>query len=347
MYGRPLLREDRPSRLKFNNLLNPPMFESHDHFQAEYLLMYKNEQIADHFSMVRRNTDPVDLLDKEPFMLEGYWEWEGLPARKLSHGKGMMSRQALEKWLFGFFLKICLPFPREKFTDRPVYSPLNLTAFLRLVSHLAEIGYPAHWLAGILSSIYEGTITTSARPPSDEVTHPRDIDGNSEPMQELTVVPWTAQFTTLLSIWSQLMPFGLITSPGNLVSPTDIAEFTVDFPPFIDTYLRTPHFVLVFLSDDVAPGLPSGDLWYFLRHDEGMAGWEVLLLDECVHVFNTIKFASATQTASFWCRTDFMQKIKDEGGWEVAIWRVDTGEKVTKGVKVREGVTMKGLWGQP
>jgi hypothetical protein len=53
MYGRPLLREDKPSNLRFT-VLNPPMFRNHEDFQAEYPLIHDKKQIADHFSLVRR-----------------------------------------------------------------------------------------------------------------------------------------------------------------------------------------------------------------------------------------------------------------------------------------------------
>ncbi|EQB51950.1 hypothetical protein CGLO_08458 [Colletotrichum gloeosporioides Cg-14] len=53
MYGMPLLHEGRPSNLRFNNLLNPPMFDTHDHFLAEYMLMHDAKQVADHFGAVR------------------------------------------------------------------------------------------------------------------------------------------------------------------------------------------------------------------------------------------------------------------------------------------------------
>ena len=39
LIGKPLLRTDRPSNLRFNNLLNPPLFDSSEHFLSEYMLM--------------------------------------------------------------------------------------------------------------------------------------------------------------------------------------------------------------------------------------------------------------------------------------------------------------------
>lgn len=369
MYGRPLLREDRPSNLRFTVLLNPPMFSSHDHFRAEYLLMHDEQRISDHFSLVR-TTDPAtagehddehkgallaamgvsDMKDSEAdFMTEGYLVWERRPARKLLRGKDMLPRTKLEKWLYAFFLKICLPYPRGKYSDRPVYSPLNLTALIRLVSHLAEIGYPAHWLSGVLSALCARNITTTARPPRREATTPADVDA-TVPALEMIIAPWRAEFTTILSIWSRLLPFGFIAPPGAVVPPAEIAEFSVTFPVFEDkeTQLRVPHFVLLFwnAADGDAPPY-DGSISHILRDDEtgDRSALTRELKSEAMNIFTAMKFVTATRTASFWCRTDVIQRMRDEG-WEVFIWRTDTWTRVTEGVSVKDGVTLKGLWKQ-
>ncbi|KAK4221335.1 hypothetical protein QBC38DRAFT_492290 [Podospora fimiseda] len=78
-------------------------------------------------------------------MTEGYFVWDQVPARKLLPQQGRLSRQALETSLYAFFLRLCLPYPRPSQERAPLYSPLNLTVFLRLVGHLSSIGYPSHW----------------------------------------------------------------------------------------------------------------------------------------------------------------------------------------------------------
>lgn len=70
--------------------------------------------------------------------------WDSQPTKKLILGRDSLSQPQLEKWLYSFFLKLCIPAPREPEDIPPMNSPLNLTAFLRLISHLHEIGYPAH-----------------------------------------------------------------------------------------------------------------------------------------------------------------------------------------------------------
>ncbi|KAK3358423.1 hypothetical protein B0T24DRAFT_129299 [Lasiosphaeria ovina] len=368
MYGRPLLREESASNLRLTVLLNPPEFGSHEHFQAEYMMMHDKKRIADHFSIVRivdphaEQTSPeqdevlssMNLSDAgRRFMSEGYIVWEKCPVKKLSRGKDMLPRPALEKWLHALFLKICVPYPREKWTGSPVYSPLNLTAWMRLVAHLADLGYPAHWLSGVVSALCGDTITTTASFPRRLVTSPADVDATL-PAHSVRISPWTAEFTTLLSIWSRLLPFGFVAPPRALAPPAELAEFAVSFPAFKDVQLRVPHFVLLFWKSpsEKYEAPPSGTaLWQILREDDEGRGWAVPLekrnkiKTECLRIFTAVTYVAATRTASFWCRKDVVQLMRD-GGWKVFFWRTDTWTQVTKGVDVKDGVTMKGLWSE-
>lgn len=162
MYGMPLLHEGRPSNLRFNNLLNPPMFDTHDHFLAEYMLMHDAKQVADHFGAVRE-IDPnapkipeemKKLIGDNTFMIENYFPWALSGTKKVPRNR-MMSRPALGNWLYGHLLKICIPYPRPIWSDRPVHAPLNLTALFRLITQMHKVGYPAHWLSNILYGICE------------------------------------------------------------------------------------------------------------------------------------------------------------------------------------------------
>lgn len=366
LYARPLLRKDGESNLRFTVLLNPPEFRSHQDFHSEYLVLHDDKRIKDHFAMARipeyteeadhpmgksamlqamRTNAGYSHLDSVDFVTEGYIVWEGSPPKTLSRGKDLLSRPALEKWLHGFFLKICLPFPRQTVSMSPVYSPLNLTAFLRLIAHLADIGYPAHWLSGILVDLCSGSaIKTTARAPQALITTPEHVDAAS-PQRAMSTAPWAAELSTLLSIWSSLLPFGLTAPRGHLVAPTDIAEYSVSFPHLKDgSQLQLPHFVLVFWN--MKSPLPGGNRLHSILRQEGGMG-EVK--SDVIRIFTTLTFDDETKSVSFWSRADAMQKLwqeKEKGQWKSFIWRVDRWTQVTEGVKVSEGsVTMKRPWG--
>ncbi|EAQ82947.1 hypothetical protein CHGG_10765 [Chaetomium globosum CBS 148.51] len=195
LYARPLLREGGESNLRFTVLLNPPEFNSHQHFQSEYLVLHDDKRIKDHFAMARipgyiEGEEALGPMDKSDmlqvmrmtgyphltsldFVAEGYIVWGGCRPKRLSRGNNdLLPRAVLEKWLHAFFLKTCLPFPRNTTTMSPVYSPLNLTALLRLATHLAHAGYPAHWLSAILADLCSGAIATAARAPRALITTP-------------------------------------------------------------------------------------------------------------------------------------------------------------------------------
>ncbi|KAH8904162.1 hypothetical protein BR93DRAFT_971230 [Coniochaeta sp. PMI_546] len=284
------------------------------------LLTAAIKRITDHFSLTRRANDGAP---KGPggFMREGYMVWDRAPARKLTD-KNLLPRPALEKWLYAHFLKICLPYPRERFSDRPVHAPLNLTAFLRLVSQLSERGYPSHCYLP-----------------------EADVDA-VHPAIKMTVAPWRAEFTTLLSIWGRLLPFGFIAPPGALAQPRGIAEYSVSFPKFLEEQTRIPHFVLLFW-DSQAGDIPGmGRMRRFLLDDEAGDTSERArdIKHRGVHVFSTFEFVTDTRTASFWCRADTMREMMG-GDWKVFIWRTDTWERVTQGVSVKD-VRLLRTWDQ-
>ncbi|KUI64181.1 hypothetical protein VM1G_10953 [Cytospora mali] len=135
--ARPLLREHKHANLRFNNLLNSPIFDSHKALQAEYLLMPHDKQIAEHFAVVREREQglpgmPDSMLPELLFMQEDYFIWNTVPEKPLSCAK-RMRRQEFESWVYGHLLKICLPCPRPLWSDRPIHAPLNLTMVFRLL----------------------------------------------------------------------------------------------------------------------------------------------------------------------------------------------------------------------
>lgn len=358
MYGRPLLREDSPSNLRFTVLLNPPMFtgDSDSHFQAEYLLMHDDQRISDHFSLKRR--DPENIFDSLPAPMAdllsmmqpggldghpgagGYFTWDAVvpEKEKLTHGEDdLLPRPALEKWLYALFLKICLPYPRERFSDRPVMAPLNLTAFLRLLALLSERGYPAHWLSGVVAALCGGEVETTARAPRRVAADPAEVDA-VHPARKMSVAPWRAEFTTLLSVWSRLLPFGFVAPPGALVGPRDVAEYSVEFPAFEEEQVRVPHFVLVFWDSKYRTQIPNGrGMRRALLDDETVetVGGLTDLGRRSIRVVSVFKYVPAARMASWWCRADVMREMTD-GEWGVYVWRTDTWEQVTKGVGVKD-----------
>ncbi|KAK4197909.1 tetratricopeptide [Triangularia verruculosa] len=361
LHGRPLLGENKVTNLRFIILLNPPMFSGHEHLQSEYFLMYNDKIITDHFGLKRRpaEVDPgfasqlAHMLSmsnipggRNAFAAERYIVWDQVPTRKLLPKKGLLPRSALEKWLYAHFLKICLPYPRPPMTGQPIYSPLNLTTFLRLVEHFSSIGYPSHWLSGILEAICNGEITTTARAPRQIATSEADIDA-VHPAAKMTVTPWRADFTTTLGVWSRLLRFGFVAPPSSIVGPGDVGEYSVSFPPFGKRFLLKPHFVILFW-DTAKATPPAGEAMRRLLLDDETGNRSEVAAERrksAVHVFSSFHYVENTRTARWWCRTDVMKSLTGDGsGWKVYIWRTDTWDRVTEGVDAKTGVSFLGSW---
>ncbi|KAI8277373.1 hypothetical protein K4K56_000728 [Colletotrichum sp. SAR 10_98] len=350
--GGPLLRQHRPSNLRFKNLLNPPMFKSHDQFLAEYVLMHDAKEVESNFGVTReKNPNPPEvdeaalqqMFGGNKFAIEDYFIW-AKSSTKTTLSKRLMSRSALERWLYLHLLKICLPYPRPKLSDRPVHAPLNLTTFLRIVGHMHDVGHPAHWLSGVISSVCEGSISTTARPPRELVVSPENLS-TCYPQRKICLNPWRAEFTTLLSLWVGLSPFGIIAPESALVPAEKVVECTVAFPGFFEAQGRVMHFVLaIFNTTEVDPR--NFDLRELLSDDEDGNSSDSArkFRENSVHIVTAFRFSTATRTATFWMRQDVLDEFTSTDSWQICICRTDSWEEVSSRVSASESMSRIGTW---
>ncbi|KAK4226323.1 hypothetical protein QBC38DRAFT_546118 [Podospora fimiseda] len=340
LYGRPLLREDKASNLRFNVLLNPPRFSDHEHFQSEYFMMYKDKQLTDHFALKRRPREDMDELSD--YELHAAF---AAMSKSMSGGAGDFMTEGYIVWD-----QLCLPYPRPTMSQAPVYSPLKLTAFLRLVAHLSSIGYPSHWLSGVLEALCGGEITTTSRAPRQICISKADVDA-AHSAAKMTVAPWRADFTTALAIWSRLLPFGFMASLEPLASisgPEAVGEYSISFPDFAEDSLRLLHFVLVFWGSNKGKrGPPTWGCMRKLLLDDETGDSSELAAERRrsgVHVFSFFQYESKTRRVRWWCRMDVIKALMGDGGWKVYIWRTDTWDKVTADLDAKTGVKFLGPW---
>lgn len=132
--------------------------------------MYDRHLLKSHFHLQFSAQNPDEAVNG-PMPSMHYTLWERFPQSSIMSFEQLMPQDKFLHWLHSHFLKLCLPFPRSKGDGDPtmVFAPLNLTAFLRLVMHVSELGYPAHWISNLMESILSGQITTTARPPPRQV----------------------------------------------------------------------------------------------------------------------------------------------------------------------------------
>ncbi|KAK8044163.1 hypothetical protein PG993_004187 [Apiospora rasikravindrae] len=330
LYGAPVLASGNGTSLTSCVLRNPPRWNSISQFLSEYLLMHDRDLIKTHFRLKLSRTTPEEhkgMMNMFPLLSYCKWERVGAtpPPATLSFEE-LMPRAMLTRWLHAHFLEICLPHPRgyeyEPNAGGPnalVYAPLNLTIFMRLLVHVAELGYPAHWLSAIVNGLLNGEITTTARAPREPVLRPQDID-KVYPARKISVEPWRMEFSALVSLWQPVLPFGLVTSSSLATSSPlpihEIDEISVKLPPDTDYQAEYyPHYMLVFWNQEKLDTPLSLLRPLLLDDEEGDKTTSARKARrEVVRAVTTFRWSAKTKTATFWLHRKAMAEMV-EGDW--------------------------------
>jgi hypothetical protein len=232
-----------------------------------------------------------------------------------------MPRERLETWLYRLLLKVAMPAERQSQSFILIYSPLNLTIFYRLLMHLSNVGYPAHWLSGVLDNLLEGRINTTARPPRSD---PMKIKETKAIMPALTqsVKPFVAELSTLASMWQSALPFGVLST--NVPRREDIRKYRLDFTNVSGDVDNVATFVLAFCQVLIFPTQPSFRT-LLLDDEEGQKDSQASTVrKEGLHIVTTWEWVRSSKTATFWLRRDVMEEMLRSQSWGVMIWRTDT-----------------------
>ncbi|KAK7931194.1 hypothetical protein PG985_001906 [Apiospora marii] len=368
LYGAPVLESGNGTGLVSRVLRNPPAWKSISQYLAEYLPMHDRKLIETHFHLRLSRTTPEGLGAMEMLPLMRYYQWERAaagPSTTPLTFEALMPRASLARWLHAHFLKICLPYPRA-YNGAPkdtgygglVYAPFNLTIFMRLLVHVAELGYPAHWLSAIVAGLLRGEIMTTARAPREPVLRPQDVD-KVYPARKISVEPWRMELAALVSLWQPLLPFepllssSLASESGVSPEPSplpahEIAEFSVRLPPRTDYRADYyPHYVLVFWDQKTMDGPPLKSLHRLLLDDEeGDATTSARLARrEGLRVVTTFRWSGRDKTATFWLRRgDMAQMVRQD--WLLYVWRTDTWQRQSEpGVGLRGAVVTSRVFG--
>ncbi|KAI0904140.1 hypothetical protein F4823DRAFT_628872 [Ustulina deusta] len=346
MYAVPLLKQGKGTGLTSNVLRNPPRWRSIEHFNAEHLLMYDRDLIQKHFAVtlspLTRSGKFTDLI--RFMVMADYKIWESVGRRKLVLTE-RLPREKLFWWLYSHFCKLCLPFPRSVPDITLVYAPLNMTAFMRLLGLVAELGYPSHWISSIVSAVASGEITTPARAPRKDDLTPGAINRTHD-SKTICVRPWTDEFTSLAAMWRGVWPAGTLVLARDLLPPLGgISEYSIRFPDFTASDLNYPHFVLVFWNQRKYGDLPRNLRAVLLDDEKGDTTTSARAIrTDGIKVLSTFSWVRKTNTAGFWLRSDVVDAISADR-WFVYIWRVDTWARLTAGMPLDGAITRKASFG--
>ena len=232
-----------------------------------------------------------------------------------------MLRAALETWLYRLFLKLCMPIEWQIVDMELIFSPLNLTAFIRLCIHLHSIGYPSHWIDGVLDNILSDNITTKARPPRTYPLKIREVKNELSPLKQ-SIAPFVAELSTLVSMWQCALPFGILAP--TLPRLDQIRKYTLVIDKFEDEVIGSPVFVISLFNADALPPAPSIRP-YLLTDELAETSIPAARRMKGIHIISTWTWDSPIRTASFWLREDILE-IGDtmwQDRWAVALWMTD------------------------
>ncbi|KJX96528.1 putative tetratricopeptide-like protein [Zymoseptoria brevis] len=284
LYALPMVYPGPQAYITSTCLRNPPRFPSAEAFDAEYTGLHKPSDMEKIFHVALERTQDYNMdamMGMMPMCAYLRWHHQGVSTEY----KDLMPRSQLETWIYRPFLKLVLPVAKEDIVSNTlIYCPLNLTVIFRILGHLQEIGYPAHWLSDILSSILSGSITTTARPPRSEPLKPKEID-TIFPTRKQTLAPFMAEFSTLASMWQQY-PFGANT---NFVPLDKIKQYTVKFRKANFSVRTWPGFILVFHKKMLSERIASNLRQYLLDDEAGFKNNKTarILREKEIHVVST------------------------------------------------------------
>ncbi|KAI1780638.1 hypothetical protein F4818DRAFT_451060 [Hypoxylon cercidicola] len=348
LYAGPVLKEGDGTGMVSCVMRNPPQWKNIDHFNAEYLIMYDRATIQKHFQVKLSKSTKFHRMSL-PYCMSYYHGWARCQ-NGASPLEQLMPQPRLSKWLLAHFLKICLPFPRPAvYDDNLVYAPNNLTVFMRLLVQMAEVGYPGHWLSSIITSLSSGSVTTTARAPQKYVLDRAAVDA-VYPSRTMSVKPWTAEFTTLVTMWRGVLPFAVVTPSGILPSPEIITEYSIYIPPHRSEEahqsegIEVPHFTLVFWNDGKYDKPPRFLRPILLDDEEGDTTTSAQKIrSDGIVMLGTFKCSLKECTATFWLRSDVVDVMLKED-WKICIWRIDAWTPFSRVVSMKNALQRKRTW---
>ncbi|KAI0842144.1 hypothetical protein F5Y06DRAFT_284960 [Hypoxylon sp. FL0890] len=354
LHGIPILRHDKASEMMFTIALNQEQWATRDQLLADYLLLADRSAIADTFAIsLTEKSYYIDdgvfggrLRSDEPLM-KCPLSWSRPSYKPLAWAK-LMPRQELERWLHLHFLKICLPFRRIDTLFHSLFTLPNTIMFFRLLMHLSRIGYPPHWLSEVLASMCTGEISTQARAPRAKIMDKAEVE-RRYPQKDISIRPFIEEFKVLLVIWRRLLPFDLLQDESRLPSIDAIREYRLRFKwPEALTSVYHPVITLVFWNVGVNGAIPRQSLREALLDDEeANPKYNAITRHPgTVHVISTVKFNSATKTASFWFADAPIQGMVLAGShWEGYIFDTNTWVVLSEPVRIdRSNLSRGGRW---
>ncbi|PPR04334.1 hypothetical protein CVT24_013372, partial [Panaeolus cyanescens] len=240
IYLAPYLENSRRAMMKWNCLLNAPVFQTQKDWSISYSYLPASG-IRRFFSCLLRDEDQPSF---ELFSLS--------VLRRTTPFSSVVSKKELHEYLSSILLRaMCCP--RGVATAFPlVHEPTNLISFFRLLIALVEtFGCPAHWVGDYVQNMIKDSVTTTASLfdgilPITQVPPPRETE------RKINLVPYQLEMETVLVSAKGALPFSLMY-PSSFVSSCES----------IKTYAARVRVVVNLMADNISPSFCTANLLFY------------------------------------------------------------------------------------
>lgn len=268
--------------------------------------------------------------------------WQGEERRLTS----FPPREDVTRWLTRVLVNIL--WPGDLSLPDPLYGPngirhtMNLNAFVALLFHLSELGYPAHWLSDYTNSLLDNQLMSTVDLYAGPLPIPAAYSLRRVANRQLWLAPWIVELRTILSLAAPIILFPL----RNIMYTDTVVLFEAD--PQIDYSMRNslyntgrqstaPNIHLMILHPDILPQHRRliRDVRWILdgsgSHPEALQ----------MVIITSPEVISASDSLVRWrlCMSEYT-KMKEEG-WALLMYRFDTNAPVGSSVCLAFALLLK------
>ncbi|KAH0609098.1 uncharacterized protein H6S33_001326 [Morchella sextelata] len=324
LYALPVLKDAPHAHITSICQVNPPLWQSIEDYVAEYVCLPTLDRLQ--AATCLRLCPGQDERLHEFMPMSEYTCWQHSTSKTLSY-KELLPRTVFTRWLLTLFFKFAVPPNSESRSMAKVYSPLNLSAWVRLLGRVVEIGYPPHWVSSLVEDILANRVMTTIRPP--EITPIRIPELEKEhPPQKISTSPFIPELEVLLCTWARVSPFTIV-SPAHIPPPEKIYEysFTILAPQFRDEFVNC--LMLKFYPERILEELYKtghGKRKTCVREmlsSTGRRSPNKCAMREAAIAIGTWWWDKKTRRVTFRLKEGWIEGWQEEDKWVAALWRLD------------------------
>lgn len=339
LYALPVLKQEPHANITSTCLVNPPLWNSAGDYIAEYLCL-PSLTMLESATCLKLCPGQDEVLSEFMPMCE-YISWQHSGAKFPLGYDQLLPRAQFTRWLLQVFFKIAIPSNREVQSMARIFSPLNLTAFVRLLVRLVEMGYPGHWASSIVEDILYNRVTTTVRPLEESPTRGLALE-KDHPAKHVSTAPFRAEMEVLLCTWMRLLPFGIV-SPGHIPRPEKIFEYRFSISSPIIREEFTNVLALVFypelLLEKLMAASRGGRKTCFRNMLTGMGPEtsEKKKIRDKVIVISTFGWNAEDCEVIVRMKEGWIEEQRREERWVAALWRTDEWAMCSAPTSLRGG----------